>query len=119
MYSAQLLDHFQNPRNVGEIANADAVAEIENPACGDVLRLTLKVSEGRITHAQFKAKGCVAAIACGSALTELMAGKTVSDAKNLRREDISAAVGGLPQASTHAAQLAVDALSAALRKIKF
>jgi nitrogen fixation protein NifU and related proteins len=118
MYSAQLLDHFQNPRNVGEVANADAVAEIENPACGDVLRLTLKVSEGRITQAQFKAKGCVAAIACGSALTELMAGKTVSDAKNLRREDISAAVGGLPQASTHAAQLAVDVLSVALRDIR-
>jgi nitrogen fixation NifU-like protein len=114
MYSAQLLDHFQNPRNAGEIADADAAAEIENPACGDVLRLTLKVSGGRITRAQFKAKGCVAAIACGSVLTELMAGKTLSEAKNLRREDVSAAVGGLPQASTHAAQLALDALSTAL-----
>jgi nitrogen fixation NifU-like protein len=118
MYSAQLLDHFQNPRNAGEIAGADAAAEIENPACGDVLRLTLKVSEGRITQAQFKAKGCVAAIACGSALTELVEGKTLNEAKNLRRENISAAVGGLPQASTHAAQLAVDALSAALCDIK-
>ena len=118
MYSAQLLDHFQTPRNAGEIAGADAAAEIENPACGDVLRLTLKVSEGRITQAQFKAKGCVAAIACGSALTELVEGKTLSEAKNLRREDISAAVGGLPQASTHAAQLAVDALSAALCDIR-
>jgi nitrogen fixation NifU-like protein len=118
MYSAQLLDHFQNPRNAGEIAGADAAAEIENPACGDVLRLTLKVSEGRITQAQFKAKGCVAAIACGSALTELVEGKTLNEAKNLRREDIGAAVGGLPQASTHAAQLAVDALSAALCDIK-
>jgi nitrogen fixation protein NifU and related proteins len=118
MYSAQLLDHFQNPRNAGEIAGADAAAEIENPACGDVLRLTLKVSEGRITQAQFKAKGCVAAIACGSALTELVEGKTLNAAKNLRREDISAAVGGLPQASTHAAQLAVDALSVALCNIR-
>ena len=118
MYSAQLLDHFQNPRNAGEIADADATAEIENPACGDVLRLTLKQSAGRITQAQFKAKGCVAAIACGSALTELVAGKTFDEAKNLRREDVNAAVGGLPQASTHAAQLALEVLSAALSRIK-
>ncbi len=117
MYSAQLLDHFQNPRNAGEIAGADATAEIENPACGDVLRLSLKASDGRITHAQFKAKGCVAAIACGSALTELITGKTLQEAQKLRREEVSAAVGGLPQASTHAAQLALDALSAALSHI--
>jgi len=118
MYSAQLLDHFQNPRNAGEVVGADAVAEIENPACGDVLRLTLKASAGRITLVQFKAKGCVAAIACGSALTELVVGKTLSEAGNLRRQDILAAVGGLPQASTHAAHLALDALSAALNQIK-
>jgi nitrogen fixation protein NifU and related proteins len=118
MYSAQLLDHFQNPRNAGDIADADATAEIENPACGDVLRLTLKASAGRITQAQFKAKGCVAAIACGSALTELVMGKLLREARNLRREDIMAAVGGLPQASTHAAQLALDALSAALNRIR-
>jgi nitrogen fixation NifU-like protein len=118
MYSAQLLDHFQNPRNAGEIADADATAEIENPACGDVLRLTLKVGSGRITRARFKAKGCVAAIACGSALTELVVGKTLSEAQNLRRENVIDAVGSLPQASTHAAQLALDALSATLNRIK-
>lgn len=118
MYSAQLLDHFQNPRNAGEIAGADATAEIENPACGDVLRLSLKASGGRITDVRFKAKGCVAAIACGSALTELVAGKTRNEAENLGREDVIAAVGGLPQASTHAAQLALDALRAALSSIK-
>jgi nitrogen fixation NifU-like protein len=118
MYSAQLLDHFQNPRNAGEIADADATAEIENPACGDFLRLTLKTNRGRITQLQFKAKGCVAAIACGSALTDLAAGKTLTEARNLRREDIIAAVGGLPQASTHAAQLALDALSAVVSHIK-
>jgi nitrogen fixation NifU-like protein len=118
MYSAQLLDHFQNPRNAGEIADADAVAEIENPACGDILRLSLKVSADRITQAQFKAKGCVAAIACGSALTDLVMGKTIEEARSLRRDDVSAAVGGLPHASTHAAQLALDALSAALSQIK-
>ena len=118
MYSAQLLDHFQNPRNAGEIADADAAAEIENPACGDVLRLTLKAGGGRIAQARFKAKGCVAAIACGSALTELVLGKTLSEAQSLRREDVATAVGGLPQASTHAAQLALDALSAALGRIR-
>jgi nitrogen fixation protein NifU and related proteins len=118
MYSAQLLDHFQNPRNAGEIADADATAEIENPACGDFLRLTLKTNRGRITQLQFKAKGCVAAIACGSALTELAVGKTLTEARNLRREEIIAAVGGLPQASTHAAQLALDALSAVVSQIK-
>jgi nitrogen fixation protein NifU and related proteins len=117
MYSAQVLDHFQNPRNAGEIAEADGTAEIENPACGDVLRLSLKVSTARITAARFKAKGCVAAIACGSALTDLVVGKTLSEARRLRREDVIAVVGSLPQASTHAAQLALDALSAALSRI--
>jgi len=117
MYSAQVLDHFQNPRNVGELAGADGCAEIENPACGDVLRLAVKVSDGRITQAQFKAKGCVAAMACGSAATELVAGKTLTEARNLKREDVVAAVGGLPQASTHAAQLALDALAAALKTL--
>ena len=94
-------------------ADADATAEIENPACGDVLRLTLKDSmQAESRQAQFKAKGCVAAIACGSALTELLAGKSMVEARKLRREDVIAAVGGLPQASTHAAQLAMDALCA-------
>jgi len=117
MYSAQILDHFQNPHNAGELADADCTAEIENPACGDVLRLSLKVSSGRIIAARFKAKGCVAAIACGSASTDLVVGKTLSEARKLRREDVIAVVGSLPQASTHAAQLALDALSAALSGI--
>jgi nitrogen fixation NifU-like protein len=117
MYSQQLLDHFQNPRNAGEIPGADAIVDIENPACGDMLRLTLRISAGEITQAQFKAKGCVAAIACGSALTELLAGKSMSEARKLRREDIIAAVGGLPQGSTHAAQLAIDGLALALSRI--
>jgi NifU-like protein involved in Fe-S cluster formation len=80
------------------------------------LRLTLKISAGRIAEARFKAKGCVAAIACGSALTELLGGKLLGEAKTLRRDEIVAAVGGLPQASTHAAQLALDALAAALNR---
>jgi nitrogen fixation protein NifU and related proteins len=118
MYSAEVLDHFQHPRNAGDISDADARAEIENPVCGDILRLTLKIEAGQITRAQFKAKGCVAAIACGSALTELVSEKTIKDIEKLRPEDVIAAVGGLPQGSTHAAQLALDTLSTALRSIK-
>jgi nitrogen fixation protein NifU and related proteins len=138
MYSAQVLDHFQNPRNPGEVSDPDAIAEVENPACGDVLRLTLKIKSGSIVEIRFKAKGCVASMACASALTELVAGRTVdevrslnretstfqgsifqsSSCQNLTRENLIAAVGGLPQASTHAAQLALDALSAALSQLK-
>jgi nitrogen fixation protein NifU and related proteins len=118
MYSPQVLDHFQNPRNAGEIALPDAQAETENPACGDILRLTLKISENRITEARFKAKGCVAAIACGSALTELITGKLTSEARGLGRKDVISALGGLPQGSTHAAQLAIDTLKTALSNSK-
>jgi len=116
MYSAELLDHFQNPRNVGDVADPDASVEIENPVCGDVIRLSLKLRAGKITEIRFKAKGCVPAMACGSALTELAQGKTVAEARLLRREDLINAVGSLPNASTHAAQLALDALRAALAK---
>jgi nitrogen fixation NifU-like protein len=118
MYSAQLLDHFQNPRNAGDVSDADAVAEIENPACGDILRLSLKLDSGRIAQIRFKAKGCVPSMACASALTELALGKTIAEARSLDRDALVTAVGGLPEASTHAAQLALDALSAALRQIR-
>lgn len=118
MYSPQLLDHFQNPRNAGDLPNADATAEIENPVCGDVIRLTLKLDAGRISVIRFKAKGCVPAMACGSALTELALGKTKEEARRLTRDDLTEIVGGLPQASSHAAQLALDALAAALEKLK-
>jgi nitrogen fixation NifU-like protein len=118
MYSAQLLDHFQNPRNAGDVEDADVVAEIENPACGDVLRLSLKTDAGRITEIRFKAKGCVASMACASALTEVVEDRTLDEARSVKRDALIAAVGGLPQASTHAAQLALDTLSAALGKLK-
>lgn len=118
MYSPQLIDHFQNPRNAGDLPGADAAAEIENPACGDVLRLTLKVNSGQIAEIRFKAKGCVPSMACASALTELVVGKTIGEARAVGRENLIALVGGLPPASTHAAQLALDALSAALCQIK-
>ena len=118
MYSTLMLDHFQNPRNAGEVADADSVAQIENPGCGDVLRLSLKISAGRIAEIRFKAKGCVPSMACASALTELVAGRTLDEVHSLHRDTLIAAVGGLPQASTHAAQLALDAFSAALQQLK-
>ncbi|MEY2411947.1 MAG: nitrogen fixation protein NifU [Acidobacteriaceae bacterium] len=117
MYSAKLLDHFENPRNAGEIATPNASAQLENPACGDILKLTLRLDCDRISEAKFLAKGCVAAIACGSAITELLLGKTPSEAGDVTREEIVAAVGGLPATSTHASHLALDTLRAALAKI--
>lgn len=111
MYSPQLLDHFQNPRNAGELPNADQTVEVENPVCGDVIRLTAKIEGGIIREIRFKAKGCVPAIACGSALTELVSGKPVHEARQLQFDHVVASVGGLPQASRHAGQLALDALA--------
>ncbi len=117
MYSPQVLEHFEHPRNAGTVADADASARIENPACGDILELTVKVVDGRIAEIRFRAKGCVAAMACGSALTELVRGKTVDEARALRRDELVRAVGGLPQASSHAGHLAMDALAAVLGKV--
>jgi nitrogen fixation NifU-like protein len=116
-YSPQLLDHFEHPRNVGEVEGADACVELENPACGDIMRLSLKLEAGRITQARFRTRGCVPSIACGSALTEMLEGKSVAEARALRREDVVAAVGGLETASQHASHLAMDALAVALRQL--
>ena len=118
MYSAELLDHFQNPRNAGDLAGADVTAEIENPVCGDVLRLSLRIDSGRVAEIRFKAKGCVPSMACASALTEIVAGRTLAEVRAIQRDRLIAEVGGLPQASTHAAQLALDTLSAALGRLK-
>jgi NifU-like protein involved in Fe-S cluster formation len=118
MYSPQVLDHFEHPRNAGALADADASARIENPACGDVLELTVQVVQGRIAEIRFKAKGCVATMACGSALTELVRGRSVDEARKVSREDVVTAVGGLPAASSHASHLAVETLAAVLEKIR-
>jgi nitrogen fixation NifU-like protein len=117
MYSPQVLDHFEHPRNAGEVADADASIQIENPACGDVLKLTLKLAGDRIAEIRFLARGCVASMACGSALTELLQGKTLSEARALKREELVSAVGGLPAGSAHASHLALDALAAALDQL--
>jgi nitrogen fixation protein NifU and related proteins len=117
MYSPEVLDHFEHPRNAGIVAEPDASVQIENPACGDVLKLSLKLAGNRIEDIRFLAKGCVCSMACGSALTELAHGKTLQDARKLMRDELVNAVGGLPPASTHAAHLAMDALAAALDQI--
>lgn len=114
MYPPQLLDHFEHPRNAGELAAPSASAQLENPVCGDVLRLTLTIVGGKITAARFRAKGCVASIACGSLLTEMITNQALDDAKKLSREELAAGLGGLNPESNHAAALAIDTLRAAL-----
>ncbi len=117
MYSPKLIEHFEHPRNVGEIAGADAVVRVDNPACGDIMQLSLRISDGRIAEAKYRTRGCVAAIACGSALTDMLVGRTPAEARALTREALVAAVGGLPNESTHASHLAMDALRAALKQL--
>ena len=117
MYSPEVLDHFEHPRNAGLIADPDASVQLENPACGDVLKLSLKLSGNRIEEIRFLAKGCVCSVACGSALTELTLGKTLEQARELTRDELVRAVGGLPPASAHAGRLAIDALASALDQV--
>lgn len=117
MYSPELLDHFEHPRNAGDVANPDATVQLDNPVCGDVLKLTARVIDGRIAEIRFRAKGCVPAMACSSAITEMLQGKTLDDARDLKREELIQIVGGLPEASGHAASLAIDAAAALLKKL--
>jgi nitrogen fixation NifU-like protein len=113
-----LLEHFRNPRNVGELADADASAQVENPACGDIMVLMVKLRDGRIYDVRFRTRGCVASIACGSLLTEMLRGRTPEQAGSLQREELVAEVGGLSNESMHASHLAMDALKAVLAQIK-
>ena len=117
MYSAKLLDHFEHPRNAGELIDADAGVRVENPACGDVLELTATFEKGRIRKVRFRAKGCVPAMACGSLVTELATGMTLGEAKKISKATIEHEIGGVPEASGHAAQLASDALRALVEKV--
>src|SRR5215470_1032814 len=118
MYSEQVLDHFQHPRNAGDLADADAVAEIENPACGDVLRLAARIEDGKLMQARFLARGCVAAVAASSALTELLTGKTLDEAEAVTREQILSRLGSLPAESMHATHLAIDAARALVTRLR-
>jgi nitrogen fixation protein NifU and related proteins len=117
VYSATVLDHFKNPRNAGDLPGATAEVEVSNPACGDIMRLSVRVEHGVIAEARFKTRGCVTAIACGSLLTEMLEGKTVAEARAITYQQISEALGGLPPATMHGSQLASDALEALLAKL--
>ena len=117
-YSAQVLKHFEHPRNVGALAQADAEVRLEHPVCGDIMKLAVKLADGRIGEVRYQTRGCVASIAAGSCLTEMMKGKSVAEARGLKREDLVEALGGLTNASMHASHLAMDALEAVLKKLK-
>ena len=115
-YSQKLLDYFQNPRCVGEIPEADAVAEVSNPVCGDVMKLWIKVDGGRIREAKFKAQGCSAAIATSSYATELIVGMEIDRARCITKEEIADALGGLPASKIHCSVLASDAIKEVLKE---
>jgi nitrogen fixation NifU-like protein len=117
MYSHAVLDHFQNPRNAGTLDSATAVVSVENPVCGDILELSVRTESGRIAEARFRTRGCVTALACSSLLTEMLRGKFPAEAGEISAEQISEALGGLPPATSHGAQLARDAIQALLRKL--
>jgi NifU-like protein involved in Fe-S cluster formation len=118
MYSDRLLDHFQNPRNVGTLQPPAVVVEVSNPACGDLLQLSALAANGRIGEVRFKTRGCTASIAAGSALTELLQGKALEDLAALRAADVELAVGGLSNESKHAAVLAIDGVKALLQRLR-
>jgi nitrogen fixation NifU-like protein len=113
-YSDTLKDHFSNPRHAGELSDANAVAEQSNPVCGDRLRLSLRVRDGKVEAARFLAYGCPPTIACGSVLVLMIEGMTKDEALRLTRQDITRALDGLPARKQHAAALAIETLNAAL-----
>ena len=113
-YSETFKDHLANPRHAGELPDANAVAEETNPVCGDRLRLSLRVRDGRIEAARFLAYGCPPTLVCGSALAEMIQGMTVAAAMKLTRAEVADAVGGLPARKQHAASLAIETLRAAI-----
>jgi nitrogen fixation NifU-like protein len=114
-YSPKVIDHFTNPRNVGEIEDADGVGEVGNPVCGDLMKLFIKVKNGKIEDAKFKTFGCCAAIATSSMLTELIKGKTLSELKEITNKVVTEALDGLPRVKLHCSVLAEEALKAALK----
>jgi nitrogen fixation NifU-like protein len=114
MYSDIVQDHFDNPRNVGALDQADAEAEVANPACGDIMRLYLRIDGDRIVEAKFQTQGCPAAIAAGSMTTELLIGRTLEEAGGLKRDEVNDALGGLPPQKVHSSVLTEDAIQAAL-----
>ena len=115
-YTATVLDHYRNPRNVGDIPGSAASAQVGDPAHGDVLRLALRIEGGTIAEARFRAFGCTAAIAAGSMTTVLLAGRTLDEAGRLTNEEVAAALGGLPESKMHCSVLAEQAVREALAR---
>jgi nitrogen fixation NifU-like protein len=115
VYSEKVMDHFANPRNVGEIPDADGIGKVGNPQCGDVMWLYIKVKDGILTDIKFKTFGCGAAIATSSMITELARGKTLEEAKKISRKDVADSLEGLPPTKMHCSNLAADALREAIK----
>ena len=115
MYNEKVIKHFQNPHNMGRIKNPDAVAEVGNPICGDVMKLFIKVKNNKITDIKFKTFGCAAAIACSSVLTDMVKGKDIEEVQKITKDDVIKELGGLPPQKIHCSLLAVDALKVAIK----
>ncbi|MCL6639289.1 MAG: Fe-S cluster assembly scaffold protein NifU [Firmicutes bacterium] len=118
MYSEKVMDHFTNPRNVGEIPDADGVGEVGNPTCGDIMKIFIKVDNDIITDVKFKTFGCGAAIATSSMVTEMVKGKTVEEASKITNKAVAEALDGLPPKKMHCSNLAADALQKAIENYK-
>lgn len=118
MFTDAVLDHFRSPRNVGQLAGATARAEVTNPVCGDVLHLSARLANGRVIETRFLCQGCTTAIACASLLTVELTNKTPEEARAISANSLSKALGELPPATHHAAELAFDALTQLLAKLK-
>ena len=118
MYNEIIMDHFKNPRNVGQIEDADGVGEAENSVCGDTTKLYLMIQEGKIRDSKFKTFGCTAAIAASSMLTQMLKGLRVEEAVKITKEDVSNALGGLPPLKVHCSVLAEDAVKSAVEDYK-
>ncbi|SCZ81767.1 nitrogen fixation protein NifU [Acidaminobacter hydrogenoformans DSM 2784] len=114
MYNEKVMEHFTNPRNVGEIPNADGMGEVGNAKCGDIMRMYLKIEDNRIVDVKFKTFGCGSAIASSSVATELIKGRTIKEALTLTNQEVIAALGGLPTVKIHCSVLAEQAIKAAL-----
>ncbi len=115
MYSEKVMDHFMNPRNVGEIPDADGVGTVGNPVCGDLMAVYIKVKDNRLADVKFKTFGCGAAVATSSMITELAKGKTIEEALKITRGDVAESLDGLPPIKMHCSNLAADALHAAIK----
>ena len=114
MYSEKVMEHFTNPRNAGEILNADGIGEVGNPVCGDMMTFYIKVENDKITDVKFKTFGCVAAISVSSMVSEMALGKTLADAKKITNKSVAEALDGLPKEKMHCSNLGAEALGKAI-----